>query len=90
SVGATVHAVFDGTVMDITDIPGLNRVVAIQHGEFFTIYANLQQVFISSGQQVSMNQTIGTAATVEGITEINFQVWKSTSRLNPELWLVRK
>ncbi len=88
--GATVHAVFDGTVMDVTAIPGLNNVVAIQHGDFFTIYANLQQVSVSSGQQVSMNQTIGSAATVEGITEINFQVWKNTSRLNPELWLVRK
>lgn len=90
SAGATVHSVFDGTVMDVTDIPGLNRVIAIQHGEFFTIYANLQQVSVNAGQQVSMNQTIGTAATVEGITEINFQVWKNTSRLNPELWLVRK
>jgi septal ring factor EnvC (AmiA/AmiB activator) len=90
SAGATVNSVFDGTVMDVSDIPGLNRVVAIQHGEFFTIYANLQRVSVNSGQQVSMNQTIGTAATVEGITEINFQVWKNTSRLNPELWLVRK
>jgi septal ring factor EnvC (AmiA/AmiB activator) len=90
SAGATVHAVFEGTVMDVTEIPGLNQVVAIQHGEFFTIYANLQQVFVSSGQQVPMSQTIGTAATVEGITEINFQVWKNTNRLNPELWLVRK
>lgn len=84
---AAVHAVFNGTVMDVTDIPGLNRVVAIQHGEYFTVYANLQQVFVSSGQQVSANETIGTAATVDGITEINFQIWNNVKRLNPELWL---
>lgn len=87
SANATVQSVFNGTVMDVTDIPGLNRVVAIQHGEYFTVYANLQQVFVSSGQQVSTNETIGTAATVDGITEINFQIWNNVKRLNPELWL---
>ncbi len=89
SPNATVQAVFNGTVMDVTDIPGLNRVVAIQHGEYFTVYANLSQVFVASGQQVSANETIGTAATIDGITEINFQIWNNVKRLNPELWLRR-
>lgn len=89
SPNATVQAVFNGTVMDVTDIPGLNRVIAIQHGEYFTVYANLSQVFVASGQQVSANETIGTAATIDGITEINFQIWNNVKRLNPELWLRR-
>lgn len=89
AANATVQSVFNGTVMDVTEIPGLNRVVAIQHGEYFTVYANLQQVFVSAGQQVSANETIGIAATVDGITEINFQIWNNVKRLNPELWLRR-
>lgn len=87
AANATVHSVFNGTVMDVTQIPGLNNVVAIQHGDYFTVYANLQQVSVSAGQQVSINQVIGTAATIDGITEINFQIWNNVKRLNPELWL---
>lgn len=87
AANATVHSVFNGTVMDVTQIPGLNNVVAIQHGDYFTVYANLQQVSVSAGQQVSINQAIGTAATIDGITEINFQIWNNVKRLNPELWL---
>lgn len=90
SENAAVQSVFEGTVMDVTDIPGLNKVVAIQHGEYFTVYANLQQVYVSTNQRISAREAIGSAATKDGVTEINFQVWKNTSRLNPELWLVRK
>lgn len=87
---ATVRAVFDGTVMDISEIPGLNKVVAIQHGDYYTIYANLREVFVSANQTVSSKETIGTAAQTDGITEINFQIWHKFQRLNPEGWLAGK
>lgn len=90
SVGTSVQSVFDGIVMDVTDISGMGKVVAIQHGDYFTVYANLQQTFVKAGQNVTIRQAIGTAGEKDGTGEINFQVWKNTSRLNPEQWLVRK
>lgn len=85
---ATVRAVYNGVVKDITEIPGLGKVVTVQHGDYFTVYANLNQVFTSVGQKISAKETIGTAGISGGATEINFQIWHNTERLNPESWLV--
>jgi septal ring factor EnvC (AmiA/AmiB activator) len=87
---ATVRAVYEGVVKDITEIPGLGKVVAVQHGDYFTVYANLNQVFASVGQKISAKETIGTAGISGGATEINFQIWHNTERLNPENWLVQR
>jgi septal ring factor EnvC (AmiA/AmiB activator) len=88
STNATVRSVYAGVVKDITEIPGLGKVVAVQHGDYFTVYANLNQVFTSVGQKISAKETLGTAGESGGATEINFQIWHNTERLNPENWLV--
>ncbi len=90
SPNAAVHAVFEGTVLDISQIPGLNNVVAIQHGEFYTVYANLNTINVSINDKVNMNQTLGTVATKDGSPEINFQIWHNFDKLNPEPWLENK
>ena len=90
SPNAAVHAVFEGTVLDISQIPGLNNVVAIQHGDYYTVYANLNTINVSINDKVNMNQTLGTVATKDGSPEINFQIWHNFNKLNPEPWLENK
>jgi septal ring factor EnvC (AmiA/AmiB activator) len=86
-----VRSVYDGTVLDVTDMPGLNNVVAIQHGDYMTVYAKLKNVTVRAGQKVKARETIGTVATdSEGTSSLQFQVWKNTTRLNPEAWLLRR
>ncbi len=86
-----VRSVYDGTVLDVTDMPGLNNVVAIQHGDYMTVYAKLKNVTVRAGQKVKARETIGTVATdSEGTSSLQFQVWKNTTRLNPESWLLRR
>lgn len=87
SPNATIRSVYEGIVKDITDIPGLNKVVAVQHGDYFTVYANLNSVFVLVGQKIGAKETIGTAAESGGVPEINFQIWHNTERMNPEKWL---
>lgn len=87
---ATVRTVFDGTVMDISDIPGLGKVVTIQHGDYYTVYANLEQVFVTPNQAVNAKETIGTAGIKDGVRQINFQIWNQFQRQNPELWLTNR
>ena len=88
SASATVRSVYAGEVKDVTEIPGLGNVVLIQHCEYFTVYANLKQIFLSVGQKVGAKETIGTAGESGGVTEINFQIWHNSQHLNPEGWLV--
>jgi murein hydrolase activator len=90
SPNSAVHTVFDGVVLDISQIPGLNNVVAIQHGDYYTVYANLERVNVAINQMVSINQTIGTVANKDGSPEINFQIWHNFNKLNPEPWLGAK
>ncbi|MHA8092325.1 peptidoglycan DD-metalloendopeptidase family protein [Aquirufa regiilacus] len=90
SAGSPVHTVYDGVVATVQNIPGINMVVAIQHGEYFTVYSKLANVSVSTGQKVKTGQRIGSVASDEdGTSEINFQVWKNTVHQNPESWLRR-
>jgi septal ring factor EnvC (AmiA/AmiB activator) len=90
STGSPVHSVYDGVVATVQNIPGINMVVAIQHGEYFTVYSKLANVSVSAGQKVKTGQRIGSVASDEdGTSEINFQVWKNTQHQNPESWLRR-
>ncbi|RXK49667.1 murein hydrolase activator EnvC family protein [Aquirufa rosea] len=88
SPGSPVHSVYEGIVQSVVNIPGINMVVAIQHGDYFTVYSKLDNVSVSTGQRVRTGQRIGSVASDEdGTAEINFQVWKNTIRQNPEQWL---
>ncbi len=84
--GATARSVFDGTVSKILEISGSN-IIIIRHGEFFTVYKNLESVSVSLGQKVSTKQTIGTVAVTEGSADLDFQLWKGMEDQNPAAWL---
>lgn len=89
--GEAVRSCFDGKVLTITNIAGMNTIVMIQHGDFFTVYAKLRSVNVHEGQRVSAREVIGTVATdAEGTSEVQFQVWHNSSNLNPESWLGRR
>ncbi|GAB4038737.1 hypothetical protein GCM10028809_57800 [Spirosoma gilvum] len=91
NAGEEVRAVYDGVVQDVTNIPGMNNVVAIQHGDYFTIYAKLKSVAVRAGQRVKARDNIGTVATDKnGISEMQFQIWKEFTKLNPESWLISR
>lgn len=87
--GATAHAIFEGTVKTIAFVPGMNRVVIIQHGVYHTVYAKLKSTMVKVGQQVQAQEPIGVICTnKDGITELQLQLWKGTQKLNPAWWLV--
>ncbi|MBD2770080.1 peptidoglycan DD-metalloendopeptidase family protein [Hymenobacter sp. BT664] len=89
--GEPVRACFDGKVLTIATIAGMNNIVMIQHGDFFTVYAKLRGVSVQEGQHVSAREVIGTVATnAEGTSEVQFQVWHNSANLNPQNWLRRR
>ena len=89
--GEPVRAVFAGRVLTVAQVPGMNTIVMIQHGEYFTVYAKLRGVSVHEGQQVSAREAIGTTALdTDGSSQVQFQVWRNSANLNPETWLGRK
>lgn len=88
---ALVRSVFDGKVTAVAVVPGMQSVVMIQHGEFFTVYAKVEDVKVKMGDVVSRKDVIGTVHTKsDGVSEIQFQVWKTNAKLNPEKWMIKK
>lgn len=89
NAGEVVRTVYDGVVQYTTYVTGMYNIVAIQHGDYYTVYAKLKSVSVQVGQRVKAREAIGVVATdKDGVAEVQFQVWKNTSRLNPESWLI--
>ena len=86
---AQARAVFDGEVASVTKLTGSNTVVILRHGEYFTVYSNLENVTIKRGDKVKTKQNIGTVHTnkTENKTELHFELLKEQSRQNPANWL---
>ena len=89
---AIVRSVFNGKVTSVLIIPGAGKVVMISHGEYRTVYANLQEAFVKKGDYVKSKQNIGKLLLKQsGISESHFEIWKINSSgmntVNPYLWL---
>ena len=88
--GSAVRAVFDGEVKNVIAMPGYNMCVLVQNGSYFTFYCKLGQVSVKAGDKVSTGSIIGTVDTIDGQTQLHFQIWKEKSPQNPEIWLRSK
>lgn len=82
-----VCAVFEGVVRQIVVMPGYNKCVLIQHGNYFTFYCKLASTTVKAGDKVVLGQQIGTVDTINGQTQLHFQVWVNNKPQNPEIWL---
>lgn len=87
SKGSEIKAVFKGVVKQVLVMPGYNQCVLIQHGNYFTFYCKLKSVNVKAGQKVDTKDVIGTVDTINGDTQLHFEVWKGTKPQNPESWL---
>jgi murein hydrolase activator len=88
SQGEPARAIFEGKVLTVASVPGMNNIVMVQHGEYFVVYAKLRTVNVKEGQDVKQKDVIGTVYTdANGTTELQFQIWKNNTNLNPESWI---
>jgi septal ring factor EnvC (AmiA/AmiB activator) len=83
-----VKSIFLGEVKAVAFIPTLGASVIVSHGEYFTVYSCLKEVFVKKGQKLTTNQEIGRVlVNSDGISELRFQIRKNTLALDPEAWL---
>jgi murein hydrolase activator len=87
--GATVKSVFSGEVIRVVNLFN-SYTVMIRHGEYFSVYSGLKNAAVSQGQKVGVQQSLGTVASNdEGTPELQFQIWKGSSPINPSSWIAR-
>ena len=82
-----VKSVFDGVVKQIVVMPGYNKCILVQHGNYFTLYCKLGDIAVKAGDKVKTGQRLGTVETVQGETQLHFQIWAGREPQNPETWL---
>jgi septal ring factor EnvC (AmiA/AmiB activator) len=86
--GETVSAVYSGKVSKVIFLVNSYTVI-IRHGEYFSIYSKLKNVNVSAEQEVQARQSLGSVATdqSDGSTEMQFQIWKGGTPVNPSGWI---
>jgi len=87
--GASVRTVFNGKVSRVMSFPNLNKVVIIRHGEYLTVYSNLEEVTVKDGQTVTTKQMIGKVHTNpdDSRTDLHFEIWLGKTTQDPQEWL---
>jgi septal ring factor EnvC (AmiA/AmiB activator) len=87
--GAEARSVFDGEISSIFTFPGMNYIVLINHGKFFTLYQNLISVNVKKGDKVKTKQNIGKVFTDDNLksTILHLEIWEEMKKLDPEIWL---
>ena len=68
--GAPVKAVFEGEVSVVFFVPGMNNAVMIRHGDYVTVYANLEAVGVKTGDRVTLNPVSYTHLTLPTNREV--------------------
>lgn len=89
--GAEAKAVFNGEVTYVAAIPGFNTCIIVRHGNYYSFYGNIQSIYVKQGAKVTTGQALGKVYTDPdtGYSQIHFQLWQGTNKMNPEPWLRR-
>ncbi|MFO7672687.1 MAG: peptidoglycan DD-metalloendopeptidase family protein [Lutibacter sp.] len=89
--GSKARAVFEGTVLSVQVLGGNLKAVLIQHGDYISVYKNLENVFVRVGQKVKTKQEIGTVFTdkITGKTILGFVLSRNVTTENPASWIYR-
>jgi septal ring factor EnvC (AmiA/AmiB activator) len=87
--GAKAKAIFEGEVSSVIFIANLNYVVIVRHGDYLSVYSNLEDVAVKKGDRVKIRQSLGTVSTSQGETKsrLHFELWQGTIVQNPASWL---
>lgn len=86
--GSNARSVFEGEVTSVMALPGFNKGVIVRHGNYLTLYANLIEVYVKTGDKISTKQKLGKIFTdSDNKTILTFQIFKEKAKQNPQLWL---
>ncbi len=85
--GSQARAVFEGEVTGVAVSPTGGYLILIRHGEYLSVYSNIEKPSVKQGDKVVTKQIIGTIAEEDGKTSMNLQIWKGQKTMDPSGWL---
>jgi septal ring factor EnvC (AmiA/AmiB activator) len=91
--GADALSIFSGIVTAVFTETGYNHGVIVRHGSYLTVYANLSETYVKTGDKISVQQKLGKVFTDtqnDHATILHFEIRKEKDALDPEKWVKRR
>ena len=85
------RTVFNGEVYSIIKSKNNTYTILIQHGNFFTVYKNLSDIYVKKGDKLKTKDSIGKIATdpLNGQTILSFSIFNNGVPQNPRFWIYK-
>jgi len=85
------RTIFNGEVYSIIKSKNNTYTILIQHGDFFTVYKNLSDIYVKKGDKLKTKDSIGKIATdpLNGQTILSFSIFNKGVLQNPRLWIYK-
>jgi septal ring factor EnvC (AmiA/AmiB activator) len=87
--GSDARAIFGGLVVSVFYMPTTQNCIIVKHGEYFTVYSNIETALVKPNQIITTKQVIGKLHTdkSEDLTKVHLEIWKGKDKMDPEAWL---
>jgi len=88
----SARSVFQGEVARVFAIEGANMTVIMRHGKYYTVYTNLINVKVKTGDKIATKQELGDVYTDPGNRNnsiLKFMIFE-TKYQDPESWITKK
>ena len=83
--GASVIAIASGKVISVKTVDGYGKMIILQHGDYYSIYANMINVLVKVGNEVEQNTKLGSVDKEKN--RLHFELWKDKERLDANEWV---
>ena len=90
--GTNAESIFNGEVLAIQVQSEGKKSVLVRHGNYISVYNNLENVYVKEEEKVTTGQALGKIFTdrITGKTKLIFVLSKNTTRLNPTSWILKR
>ena len=70
-------------------IKGANYAIIVRHGDYLTVYQNVQRVTVKAGENIKLRQVLGYSfcSNENSVSTVHFEIWQELNKLNPLDWL---
>ncbi len=85
-----VASIAEGVVIGTQEVPGYKKLIIIQHGAYYSVYSNIDQLLVSISDKVDVGQVIGHINASNEPSSFHFEIWENKTPLNPIKWLSKK
>lgn len=91
SQDSEARTIFDGYVYSIIISKNNSHTILVQHGNFFTVYKNLSEIYVTKGEKLKIKQPLGKIATdkLSGQTILSFSIFNNGIAQDPSYWIYK-